>query len=163
MTSASFPTPMSWFFVLAGPLATGSAVALSQHGSAAEGLLFPIVIVGVGLGLLPALYVGSAIAGVAPSATKLASGFGAALSRAGLFMLGLAPALAFLCISSSDQASVALLGRGTIVAGGLFALWHIFRLSFAGSERPARAFCLFSVWAVVAMGLANALYATVSV
>ena len=161
MSTTTFPTPMSWFLALAGPLATGSAVALSAHGSVAEGLLFPLVTVGVGVGLLPALYVGSAIAGVAPSAIKLANEFAHSLSRAGLFLLGLAPALAFLCVSATEAGTVAVLGRSTIIAGGVFALWLLFRFAFSGSGRPVRAFVLFSGWSLVAFGLGRALYLTV--
>ena len=152
-----------WLFAVGGPVVIGAIVGLP---GAAEGILhgmtvIPLVLFGVALSTLPALYIGCSMAGVAPPARDVA---GAALRggrNAGVAFLGLALPLAFLIGSSHSGFVAPVLGMVVLGAGGFAALRAIWADLFAGNpSRRARwdAAVVFCAWAAIATAIGARLF-----
>jgi len=146
--------------VALGPVVAGACLALGHGNTIATAVRVPVVFVVVAAMMVPALYIGAALLGIAPSARKVAGGVFTAFRSASLVLLGLAPAVAFMVASASEDQSMGLLGQGVVLIGGLMALRALYREVFDECASRARAVALYGVWAVVSLGIGGHLYVT---
>ena len=145
--------------LIGGPMLVGACFGL-QTGlleALEASVAVPAVLVGVALLMAPALYIGAAFLGVAPAARDAARAVGAALADAGLLMLGLVPAFAFLLATSGDVA-LFLLTHLVVLTSVAVALLALRRRLFAGSGRPIASTALFLLWALVGLGIGERLF-----
>ena len=164
IATAAAPTllprgPLTHLSAVAGPMLVGACLHL-QAGAMAmlEGAVrLPAIMIGVAVLMAPALYIGSAFLGVAPSARETATTLAAALGDAGLVLVGTAPALAFLIATSTGQAAGLLLGHLVVFVAVVLALRTLWRRLFSEAPHRARALALFFGWTIVAFGIAERL------
>lgn len=154
--------PRGALLAAAGPAALGACLGMPRGLGAMfeQAASLPAIFAGTTLITLPALYIGAAVFGVAPSARRVAASAAEGLAAAGLAFLGLAPALLFLLSTSVDEASALPLLLGTIVAaiGAFFGLRAFHQRLFAGVEQRGRAFAVFAGWSLVAAGIGARLF-----
>ena len=129
------------------------AAALAQTA-----LALPAIFVGVGLLMTPALYIAAAFLGAAPSASEVAAAAGSTLKNAGVILLGLTPALAFLVATTNRPGTVLLLAHGVVGLTAVLALGMLFRRLFRRPDGAAacgklRVSALFLAWSAVTLGL----------
>ena len=153
MTTATGPWLRRLPMAIAGPALVGAALGLPDGPAAvaARAALLPAIVLGVALIMLPALYIGAAFLGVAPSARSVVTAAGSALADTGTVFLGLAPALAFLVVASTRPASVELLGYLAVALAVVIGLRALYLRLFM--ERAARVVPLFACWAAVSVGI----------
>src|SRR5437868_10366954 len=137
MDGGSGSTRMRWLFAVGGPVVIGAIVGLpgAPAGLLRGAVTIPLVLFGVALSTLPALYIGCSMAGVAPPAREVA---GAALRggrNAGIAFLGLALPLAFLIGSSHGKFVAPVLGMIVLAAGAFAALRAIWGDLFATNPK----------------------------
>ena len=152
--------PLTHLSAVAGPMLIGACLNM-RHGalSMLEGAVaLPAIMIGVALLMAPALYIGAAFLGVAPSARDTLATLTAGLGDAGLCLVGAAPALAFLIATSTGWVSALLLGHLIVAVSLLLSLRTLFRRLFGGGERRGRALLLLLGWTVVAFGIGERLF-----
>lgn len=139
----------------AGPAAVGAVMGLGTDWRAAPLLVvaLPAVVLGVAALTTPALYIGAAFAGVAPSPRAAGAAAGSALADMGRVMLGLAPPLLFLAATAGEGATVAWLGRGAVLLAALVGLRLLKWRLFDDIEDGGRGVAVFGTWALVALGI----------
>lgn len=145
-----------WLAALGGPTVVGASLAFLGSGSAEDVLRVPAVMLGAAALMLPALYIGAALGGFAPSPSRLLQAALEALGAAGLLLLGLAPALAFLLATSTSALVRAQLAPATALLGALFGLGVLSRALFTGG---VKARLLFTLWAMVTLTIGARLFA----
>ena len=140
-----------------GPAALGLTMGLT--GVSASVLLSAVALPGAVLGttllMLPALYIGSALAGADTHARQMVRDALGALREAGIGCLGLTPALLFLCATSSGSAGQLAVAFGLLVAAMLGLRGFYVRL-FDELElglAKGKAVLIFAAWALVALGI----------
>jgi hypothetical protein len=146
--------------VALGPIAAGACLALGHGNTLATAVRVPVVFVLVAAMMVPALYIGAALAGIAPSAKRVAGGVFAAFRSASYAFLGFAPAVAFLVATESRDQSMSFLGQGVVLAGGLLALRTLYRVVFDECTARGRAIVLYGAWALISLGIGGHLYLT---
>lgn len=152
--------------VALGPVVVGACLALGHGHTLESSARVPVVFVMVAAMMVPALYIGAAMLGVAPSASRVAEGVGAAFRSASVAFLGFAPAVAFLVATESADQSMGFLGQGVVLVGALLAMRTLYRVVFGGDARPdpiaakTKVVALFAVWALVSIGIGGHLYVT---
>lgn len=163
MEPRSFEARRDLLPLVAGPASLGLCVGL-RHGLGAA-LVFAVAMPAIWLGVaaltVPALYVGAAVAGVAPPAVRVAPAVGAGLRDAGVALLGVAPAALFLVATSADPATVHAIACGVAGLGAGLGLWRVARrmLGQVSEEGVGRAVALGAGWAVVCVGIGGHLFA----
>ncbi len=134
---------------VSGPAALGLCAGLSTGPRLGPILGVPAVVIGVTALMIPALYIATALAGVAPPLGRLARSASEALASFGLIGLGCGPALAFLVITATAASAVeALLGGALLVASAVGL-----RVLFANAFEGARAGFVFVQWSLVTIGI----------
>lgn len=131
-------------------LGTNLATTLRWAGS------LPLFIVTLAVMTLPALYIATSLAGEAPAFGRVVGAALDALDDAGLVMLGLAPALAFLVVTTQNAHTIDL-ALLVVAVPMLLGLRSLFLTLFA-SERPltqvaSRTVLTYVVWSAVALGI----------
>jgi len=139
--------------IVAGPALVGAALGLPGGAvqAATQAVTTPVIILGVAALMLPALYIGAAFLGVAPSARVVAQSSVAALADMGTVLSGLAAPLLFLVAASTQDASLRVLGVMTLGVGLILGFRGLFLRIF--EQRSLRALLLFTVWAIVSAGI----------
>ena len=148
--------PVDALLAAGGPMAVGAALGMIRGPLAVlpSVLAMPAVLAGVAAVMIPALYIGAALAGVAPPARDVAGAVARAFRACGVVMLGLtAPALFLL---ATTHALATPLGGAVLAAGVLAGLRVLFGDLFAAPS-PLVA-CAFGAWSLVAMALGTHLY-----
>ncbi len=143
--------------ILGGPAAVGACMGM-YYGAGAlleKALTLPAVLLGVTLLMIPALYIGAALLGVAPSARSVMRASLHALHDTGIIFLGLTPALAFLVATSSNSLTVYILGQLTAATGAILALRALYLRLFANrGERPSKLMVpVYLAWSMVCLGI----------
>lgn len=157
--------------IIFGPAIAGAALGLRSGLPAAadHALRLPVILAGVATLMVPALYIGAALFGVAPRGQLVVSGARSALSSSGGVLLGLAPSLAFLAASAEDGRTISvLLGVAAVGAAALLGLRTLFRELFtepSAAQSPGaplepalvvsrrRSIPLFVAWSLVSLGI----------
>jgi hypothetical protein len=147
--------------VLGGPALLGAALGMrfGLRPLLAEAALVVAIVVGVSVMMVPALYIGAAQFGVAPSAGRVVVAAVAALRASGTLLLGLAPASLFLLATSQSALLSWVLGFLVLGASQLVALRTLYALIAPENGRRLRALPVFVLWSVVALGLGAQLFA----
>lgn len=140
----------------AGPAALGLGLTLRDVSAAGELLRLPAVWIGVTALMVPALYIGSALAGRAPSARVVGQAVADALTRSSVLLLGLAPGLLFLVATAGFDATAQILVLGAAALGAAAGLATVYRRLFKGGGLGVRA--LFVAWATVLVGIGIQLF-----
>ena len=120
----------------AGPVAVGAAIGLpfGPFAVARQAIALPATIIGVAALVVPALYIGGALAGIAPPMKPFAGAVVAALRALGVCLLGLTPPAAFLIASNPGVEAAGLVGAGALVVAAAVAL----RTLYEGLFEPGR-------------------------
>lgn len=154
--------PLDAVWALAGPLLTGAVIGATgdSQSAAAGAALLTGVIIGVGLLMLPGLY-------VLASATRLVDGSREVMTATlegfrdiGVVLCGLTPALAFLLAVGNSPTVQELLGSLVISVSVIVALRTLHHRLFARADDNPRALWLFLGWAVLALAVGQRLLAT---
>lgn len=142
--------------ILAGPALVGAALGL-QGGPVqilSHAATLPLILVGVALLMLPALYIGAAFLGVAPEARAIPLRGAAAMRDTSIILLGLVPALFFLVAASLEPATATTLG---VLVVGLAAVLGLRSLYLRLFEAASGALPLFVLWSLVTFGIGGQL------
>ncbi|WP_428265953.1 hypothetical protein [Haliangium sp.] len=141
-----------------GPVALGVILGLEVGPAAAllKAVALPGVLLAVAAVMVPALYIGATLAGVAPPALDMLSSLGRGFRACGLVMLGLAAPVVFLLATTSAPGVPVLLGACVTAAAVVTGLRVLFSDLFAGAT--LRAMAGFAAWSVVALGIGLRLY-----
>jgi hypothetical protein len=140
-----------------GPVAAGLGLGLNELTVAAA-VRIPTVF-GLSAALMvPALYIGAALAGIAPPLETFLRATRDGFRASSVLLLGLCPAIAFLVSTSSVDQSMGLLGQGVVLTAALFGLRAMYAKTFAGVTDRLRSFVVFGVWALVTLGIGAHLY-----
>lgn len=118
-----------------------------------EGLLLPAVVFGVTALMAPALYIGMSLAGSSPPAAEVVRAFGEALKASGIVLAGLAPATAFLLATAEGAWAVWVFGTLAVAAAALLGVRRLFNELRDEDTSLLRSLPLYTVWAIVALGL----------
>jgi hypothetical protein len=140
----------------AGPAALGLGLTLRDASAAGELVRLPAVWIGVTALMVPALYIGSALAGRAPSARVVAQAVADGLTRSSVLLLGLAPGLLFLVATAGFNATASALVLAAAALGALAGLGTIHRHLFRGGGLGGR--LLFLAWSAVLVGIGIQLF-----
>jgi hypothetical protein len=155
-------SPGSVLLAMAGPVAVG-AVLGGERGlfaAAHVALGLPVVIGGLTAAMMPALYIGLAVTGAAPSAAGVALATGRGLRAMGLALLGVVAPLLFLLATVQDSRMAIALGS-LVVGGAAFAGLRALHRALFGAAGPARAQAVMLVWSLLALGIGARLFAEV--
>ncbi len=159
------PTPqiaLKWrdlAIALAGPAAVGACIGWSAGAAALlqMSIMLPLSFVGVTLATLPALYVGVALAGQAPNVQTMLKIASAAQRDLGLILLGLAPALLFMCATATDVHEALVFGTLGVVLGSMVGA-RAFYTRFRQTIPQWQALGIFALWALLTGGLGWEIY-----
>lgn len=135
-----------------GPAVAGVCLGL-RASDPTPAFTLPLVLLGVTAMMVPALYISSALVGVAPPIRRVGGAVVESLESTGIAFFGLAPALLFLCATASEVATAAWLGRATIAIASIIGLRRLFDTTFAGGEALGRAALTFTLWSLIAVGV----------
>lgn len=156
---AAPPGMRAGLIALAGPAAIGACVGwpIGAEGMMTVSALLPLSFVAVGLMTLPGLYVGAALVGAAPDAREMAAAVLNACRDQGIALLGLAPALLFLCATATDIHEAMVMGTIGVMLGtavGMRAFYHRLReVAHSGLIMG-----IFAIWAMLSAGLGWEIY-----
>lgn len=146
--------------VAAGPVVAGACLGLGQGGVLANAARIPVVFVVVAAVMLPALYIGAALLGIAPSIRRVLAAAAGAFRSASLLFLGTAPAVAFLVTTREADARLWFLGQGVVLVGAALALRELYVRAFESCDAHLKAVPLYAAWALVSLGIGAHLYVT---
>jgi hypothetical protein len=156
---SSRPVPLGALCALGGPIAIG-AIAGMQSGPFAvahDAVAAPAIVLGVTALMIPALYIATAFAGIAPPARGFTAGVGEGLRACGVALLGLVAPAAFLAATARSAEAAAALGAGSLVAAVLVGLRALYIRLFDRGEVVHR--MIFAAWSGLAL-LLGALFWT---
>ena len=143
--------PMAVLVTVGGPVAVGAALGLpfGPRALLTEAAVVPAVVLGLTLLMLPALYIGTSLLGVAPPVGAAVTTVGCALRASGTVLLGLAPPTAFLLATTTDPRVVRLLALVVVAASVLCGLRILYLSMFHSRGTHLRALPVFVAWAFV--------------
>jgi hypothetical protein len=152
----TFSSPLDALLIIGGPAALGAAIGLRSGAArlAGEAAAMPLLLVGLTLMMLPALYIGAALFDVAPPAPRLFRAAGRALRSHGVLLLGVAPAAAFVVVTANVHEAAPAIGAVAFAASAGISLRTLHREAFAGTTpRRGRYVALFIAWVAVLVTL----------
>jgi hypothetical protein len=143
---------------LAGPLALGALIGLplSAATAALEAGAVSALVVGLAATMVPALYIATALVGLAPAAGEFAACALAGLRSAGIAMLGFAAPAAFLIATSGPEATAAL-GGVALLGGVLLGLRSLY-VRLLGDADSILGALLFFGWSAIALAVGARLF-----
>jgi len=156
-TGRGLKLPLS---LVVGPLLLGFCLGLPYGILPAlqSAYLLPAIIVGVGAFMLPALYIGTAFLGQAPSARGLLHIALAALQDMSIVLAGIAPATLFLLVTLHGARLDLLLAPLPVILAALLALRALLhRLRETGTS-GATFLVTFGIWSAVTLGIGSHLF-----
>lgn len=153
--AASLPlTLKDGALALSGPLALGACVGLKADlgATATMAISLPLVLAGVMIITLPALYVSASMLGYAPRVSLVRDAALGAARDVGVMMLGLTPATLFVAASLPGVDEATVMGSLAVaLCAMLGARAFSFRLKTVITER--RALIAIPLWMVLSLGL----------
>lgn len=150
--------PVDLLLAAGGPMAVGAVLGLHRGPLAMlpGALSLPAVVLGVTIVMMPALYIGAALAGVAPPARQVAVSLARGFRACGVVMLGLTAPVLFLLATTQSNAMAVLLGGAATAAGALAGLRLLYADLF---QAPSpRIWGAFGLWSLVALALGVRMY-----
>jgi hypothetical protein len=123
----------------AGPFAAGH-----------EAVVTPAVLFGVTALMIPALYISTAFAGIAPAARGFAGAIGEGLRACGVALLGLAAPAAFLVATAETAEAAALVGTAALCASTVVGLRALYLRLFA-ARRDLTHVLVYGCWSLLAL------------
>lgn len=147
--------PQGALCAVGGPVVIGTIVGMPSGPFAAGhgALATPAILFGVTALMVPALYIATAFAGVAPPARRFAGAIGDGLRVCGVALLGLAAPAGFLAATSETAAAASLAGAGALVASVLIGLRGLHRRLFADRSPDLVHLAIYGGWSLLAMTL----------
>jgi hypothetical protein len=144
-----------------GPAACGAVLGLPAGPAkvAVLAVVVPAAVLGLAVLMVPALYVGATLAGVAPPARQVVKAAGDAITGCGIALLGLVPPTGFVVATANRSRGIWVVGLVVIGAAVIVGLARLYRELFG--EPARRAPFLFGTWALVALGLGARLFVEV--
>ena len=151
--------PLPWR-ALAGPAAMGMAMGLGASiGAVIQwGVALPLMVGGLALVLVPALYIAISLSGNAPAPAPgdVARAALTALNDVGTMLLGLAPALGFMVVTTQNRATI-IVATVFLAIGVVLALRGLFLRLFATEGPvwvvPAPTVVAYLAWCAVSLGI----------
>lgn len=145
---------------LLGPIVLGAVLGIPLGTSALlkEALILPSVLFGTTLLMVPALYIGATILGVAPSASTVGKALVRSLISCGAMLLGLSPLCAFLLLTTTNVELVWFLGTGALTASILLGLRALRETMFDSNQKTHIWLPLFWVWAGLSLLVGERLF-----
>lgn len=144
-----------FFLAIAGPAAMGASFGVSQ--GLATGLTLalalPAILIGVVMLTTPALYVGSAFVGFSKGPREVLVAVTNSLSKTGIVLLGVAPTVLLLSVTTTHPIMGLLFGGAALVFSGAVGLYLLYSTLF-DPKSPLKATFAFCVWGLAAMGIA---------
>lgn len=157
MNEPTSPLTLDLSLAMGGPAALGLTLGLTgaAHGWLHPTWTLPAAMLGTTLLMLPALYIGGALAGADATARRVARDTLGALREAGLGCLGLAPAMLFLCATSGEGGGQLAVGLSLALAAllGLRGLYTRLYARLGSGAAKAKATLVFAAWTLVALGI----------
>ena len=144
---------------LAGASVVGLVLGLPESPASmiAHAASVPAILFGIAALMLPPLYIAATMLGRAAPAGEVLQASASALGDAGVVLLGFAPPLAFLVVTSSVWATVWLLGNAVLGLAALLAVRALYYALFHRHE-GRRSMPLYLLWLVVAFAIAEHLF-----
>jgi hypothetical protein len=152
----------SALLALSGPVAIGAIVGANNGTFAATrtAIALPAVIAGLAVAMVPALYIGLAVTGSAPSPSSVLAAAGRGLRALGVSLIGVAAPLLFVLMTMQRPRVAVTLGA-IAVAGAAFAgLRALYRSLFADAP-PFLPQAILATWSLLALGIGVRLYTEV--
>jgi hypothetical protein len=159
MTEASPLRSRELALTVGGPAIVGALLALpfGLVATARGAAQLPAVLIGVTLLMLPALYICASLNGFQLTTRRLLEAGQTALYRMGLVLLGFAPALLFIGVSSETPKALLIVAPFAVRIAAAIGVRAIFPLVFEGSS-GLKSKVVFAAWAFVGLGIAESLY-----
>jgi hypothetical protein len=148
---SSRPVPKGALSALGGPIAIGAIAGMhtGPFAIAHDAVAAPAIVFGVTALMIPALYIATAFAGIAPPARGFTAGVGEGLRACGVALLGLAAPAAFLAATAGSAEAAAVLGAAALVAAALVGLRALYVRLFGRGEIVHR--MIFAAWSGMAL------------
>jgi hypothetical protein len=145
--------PLDALCALGGPLVIGAIAGMraGPFAAAHEAVLTPAVLFGVTALMIPALYIVTAFAGIAPAARGFAGAIGEGLRACGVALLGLAAPAAFLVATAQTAEAAALVGTAALCAAALVGLRALYHRLFAATRRDLLHVLVYGCWSLLAL------------
>lgn len=162
--------PLDALLALGGPILTGAVLGVQQGAAQDQTMLIglrasltlPLILLGVTAAMIPALYIATSLAGVAPPARQVGAAVVRGFRACGVIMLGLAAPFTFLLATSTNSALAVLLGGAVTAAGvlaGLRVLFaDLFRHPAPSLGEPLLVRFVFTLWSFVALAIGAQMY-----
>lgn len=157
--------PVEGILALGGPVVIGAVIGMPGaligilHGA----VTVPLVVAGVALTTFPALYILSALAGIAPPAAEMIGGGVRGARNGAIVCAGLAAPAAFLVASSRTSGLSLALGMAILGFAAFAATTAFWRALYGEDSSTARrndSAALFVVWAILAAAIGGRLLLT---
>ena len=154
-------TPSAALLAVAGPVAFGIAIGLpvGPFAAARQAIALPATIFGVAALVVPALYIGGALAGVAPPVREFAGSVGAALRALGVCLLGFTPPAAFLIATNPGAEAAGLIGACTLAVSAAVALRALYERLFQPGRPHLHHALLYTAWSALTLLIGGLLHA----
>ncbi|HEY3353621.1 MAG TPA: hypothetical protein VGQ83_10255 [Polyangia bacterium] len=151
LESLPLPRPRTLLVVLGGPALVGACLGLpfGLRALATEAALVPAIVLGLAALMIPALYIGSSLLGIAPPAASVALAVGHALRVMGVALCGLTPPAAFLLATSCTPTVARLLAALVLGGAAICALRLLYHSMFVSRGTHLKVLPLFTAWAFV--------------
>ncbi len=153
-------TSIDWILASAGPVAIGAILGM-QSGAPAiveKSLALPLLLVGVAVIMLPALYIGISLIGAAPPARDVMRAVARGFRACGVILLGLTAPSAFLLATSQNGVLAALLGAAVVAVGAFAGLRVIFSDLVSRRSEPVLIAAVFALWSLVSLAIGARMY-----
>jgi hypothetical protein len=147
---------------IAGPVAIGIASLFSRDPNPTAAVSLPAVWIGVLFVMLPTLYIGAALLGIAPSASTVGKAAASSLTRSSVVFLGLTPALVFMIGTSTELSTAQLLTSAVLGLGACLGLVAFYKRLFTSPKVHLRAVALFASWAAVSIAIGAHLFHSIT-
>jgi len=142
-------TSLGALLTAAGPIGLGAALAV-RVGDISPIVTLPAIVFAVAALTLPALYIATAVVGVAPPIDQVVRAVGRGLFALGVAQLGLVLPIAFLAVTSGVAAALGLAQLGVAVAA-LVGLRRLQSELCADTIWSPLRNILFAIWAVTVL------------
>jgi hypothetical protein len=150
---SSRSVPLGAICAVGGPAAIGAIVGMQSglFAAAHEALAAPAILFGVTALTIPALYIATAFARIAPPARRFARAVGEGLSGCGIALLGLAAPTAFLAATTGTAESASLVGAAAIAAAILVGMRALYLRLFEGAGTRIVHHIIYGCWSALAL------------
>ena len=154
------PRPTTLLLALGGPAAIGAVLGMPRGALAmARGAAtLPAVLLGVTAVMLPALYIGTSLLGVAPPAGETPAVLGRALRATGTLLLGLAGPGLFLAGTMGSATTALVFAAFVTVVGSLVGLRSLFAGLFEGRSPGLAGWLTAIAWSIVSLTIGARLF-----